>query len=492
MSTDYSRTIRLASRASDQEPTALESRIQATDVLVSIDPDEPAAALTVEVVVANLRRLPVRLWLDSRGGRAQVGPKLLERLQSLAAGIDPDRELRVGRPSDPTVHVHVGTGATSAAASGAPDGHGTRIRPHGSHFPRTLAPGTGLGAVLTGAMLSAEAFKGVVGVAANRRAAPHPIDFCPVSLGEPASDPPAPLPHLDRVALVGAGAIGTGITLILQGLGAHGAMTVVDPQVFEEPNVTTYSLGTMADATTRLAKVDLVARELPDVDVQRLVGTAHDLVAGIDDRTLLMPTVVLGAVDSIAARHEIASIHAARTFDGSTGGAAGTTLSLAEALPHGPCLRCYYPAKAAGGPSTEQQVAHLTGISLSRIARGQDLITEADLAHVDPKHREVVRSQIGRPICGLARALGLTGAVDEYRPSAAFVAQQAAALVVGALIRSRSPAFIGAQLDVEYDAMFGPQKGMTAGRVPNPLCRCQTSADLIEQVREQRGVVRRL
>lgn len=144
MSTDYSRTMHLATYTTDEAPTELEARIHTTHVLVSVDQDEPAAVCTMEVLIANLRRLPVQLWLDPHGGRTPLRPEVLERMESLTAGIDPDRPLRLGRPSA-TTHVHVGTGATAAAVSGAADGHGTRIRPHGVPFPALSVPGTALG-----------------------------------------------------------------------------------------------------------------------------------------------------------------------------------------------------------------------------------------------------------------------------------------------------------------------------------------------------------
>jgi glycerol-3-phosphate dehydrogenase len=145
---------------------------------------------------------------------------------------------------------------------------------------------------------------------------------------------------LRDVALVGGGAIGTAVALILRELGAEGSLAVVDPQLFEDPNVTTYSLGTREDARTQIRKVDLIQRELPGVEVVTFEGTAQDLVSAIDDGRMGMPAVVLGAVDSVEARHEIAAIHAQRTLDGSTGGDTGTMLSLAEATWAGPCLRC--------------------------------------------------------------------------------------------------------------------------------------------------------
>jgi len=67
-----------------------------------------------------------------------------------------------------------------------------------------------------------------------------------------------PLKPLERTVLAGCGAIGTAITAILRELSATGSLFAVDPEVFDEPNLTTYSLGTVLDAARRSIKVDLV------------------------------------------------------------------------------------------------------------------------------------------------------------------------------------------------------------------------------------------
>ena len=199
-----------------------------------------------------------------------------------------------------------------------------------------------------------------------------------------------------------------------------------------------------------------------------------------------MPQIVLGAVDNIEARYDLQRIYADLVLDGGTGGRAGTTVSLHEALPVGPCLRCYFPATAAA-LTTEQKLHQLTGLPLARIARGDELITDDDLQHLTHPSLQLLKPHLGKPICGLGRIMGLTTVEgdDSYQPSAAFVAQQAASLMIGALI-ARSRASIPIR-QIEYDTLYGPRPDMIDNRRPRPNCYCQINTDLIQTVRTQRA-----
>lgn len=483
--TDYSRPLRLGAGSTADDPVDLEARVENSSVLITVDPSASAAVTTLKVLVANLRRLPVQLYLDPAHRDQHLDSNVISHLEGLAAGIDAKRRLHIERPSDVTVHVHIGASSTEALVSGIADGHGTRLRPRGEAFPNELQPGTGLGAVLTAAMLTAEVFKVVVDVLPERQAPLAAVDFCPVTLGEPAQMT-LPLHPLARTALVGCGAIGTAIALILRELNAEGHLTVVDPEAYDAPNVTTYSLGDLAAADNETLKVHLVRDQLPNLKVQSYKGTARDYIAAIEAGELTMPETVLGAVDTIDARHEIAAIHATHTFDGSTGGFTGTMLSLSEAAWTGPCLRCYYPQRPTSVPSVIQQLAERTGLSVERLARGTEVLTSLELSvlrNLTPEDRATLQTQVDQPVCGLGKAFGLVGGPADFNPSAAFVAQQAAALVVGCLIRGGNAE---QAKFVQYDALFGPYPEMTVIRKPQPSCRCQADQDLHRAVRFHR------
>jgi hypothetical protein len=480
MSTDYSRPLSVA-YGSTADAVGLESRLQETAIMVTCD--DRAHRSTLDVLVTNLRRLPVALHLPSRGSAA-LSSTDLEQMIANAAEIDRDRPILLDLPHTPSLHLHVGANPCGAHISAIADGHGTRLRRRGQPFPVGLTRGTGLGSALTAATLTAEAFKEIVGVLPNRHRSHEKFDFNPITLG--ADGPVLPFPTLDDTALIGSGAIGTAIALILRESGTEGTMTVVDPESFDLPNVMTYSLGTRRDADSALHKTELLARELPRIDVRRVEGTAQDLINRIDDGSATMPLTVLGAVDSVQARHEIAKIYADLVLDGSTGGTAGSAVGLVEAVPDGPCLRCYYPSvPKATGPSPEQQLSDMTGLPITVLADGGRALSAEDIRDLQPEGSRLLAKHLGKPICGLARTLGLTGPDDTFRPSAAFVSQQAAALVVGALV-ARVNSNVERLRDIEYDALFGPTDAMVAHRRERLRCSCQTDKRLIEQIRNSR------
>jgi len=488
--TDYSRSLLLASTAAGEQPDSLRARIEASRVHVSIDATLPGSSTALRVLVADLRRLPLQLSLDPGHGPGRLTDDLIEQAERIAAGIDPERPLTVGTAPPDALHVRIGVDHTGAHVTGAPDGHGTRLRRPGHSFPALRHGGSGLGAVLTAALLTGEVFKTVTALEPTAYRHVHTLDFCPVTLLTPSTVAPEPL-HLDRLALVGAGAIGTAIALILGVLGATGDLIVVDRQIFESPNVITYSLGTVEDAAAALPKVNIVQTALPHVNVRPVHGTVDHLIAKIDAGQVSMPTIVLGAVDNVEARHDIQRIYADLILDGGTGGRAGTTVGLHEALPTGPCIRCYFPASTAS-PTVEQRLHEATSLPLDRIARGDQPITEQDLRNLPRQGRRLLQQHVGKPVCGLGRLLGLT-TVDgdtSYRPSAAFVAQQAASLMVGALI-ARTHAVKPIPIrQIEYDTRYGPQPDMVDRRRARAGCYCQTNADIIQAVRSQRALVR--
>lgn len=486
--TDYSRGLRLAFSAARTPESALRNRLESTRIHVTADPNLPAITKSLAVLVADLRRLPVDLSIDPNGGTARLTDPVLAALQETADSIDPERPLHLGTAPRTVMHIHLGTSPPSTAAiSAVPDGHGVRLRHHGHSYPRLASPGTGLGAVLTAAMLTAEVFKTITGLPSDAYRILPVLNFCPVTLGTEPGTVVSALPRIEDTALIGAGAIGTAIALILELLDTTGSLTVVDPEHFEPPNVTTYSLGTRYDADIGSRKTDLIEDHLPGLDLLKIHGTAQDLIEQIDQGTAPWPRLVLGALDSIQARHDIQRLHADLTLDGSTGGQAGTTLTLHEALPTGPCLRCYYPLPTHT-VSAEQRLHDNTGLSLARIAHGDQPLTAADLADLSADQKSKLQPHLGKPVCGLSRLRTLTGYTDDdFRPSASFVAQQAACLIIGALIARTTGAVTGPMRRAEYDTRFGPRSDMTDTRRPTPTCTCQTDTNLIALIRKERA-----
>lgn len=256
----------------------------------------------------------------------------------------------------------------------------------------------------------------------------------------------------------------------------------VDPEAFDYPNLMTYSLGDIGSASRGDRKTALVRAALATASVTTWDGDARSYLLEIDAGRLPAPRLLLNGLDSITARHDANRIRSDVTIDASTGGAVGTTIGLAKAFHHGPCLRCYYPHAQAPLPS----LADVTGMPVHLLADGDHVITEADIELARPEVQSALREHAGSRICALPMLLGIVPDAGAYRPSAAFVAQQAAALAVGALIRTMTGSEGPNGYEIEYDALFGWKPGARMERRLSATCECQTQVELIRTVRSLR------
>lgn len=171
-----------------------------------------------------------------------------------------------------------------------------------------------------------------------------------------------------------------------------------------------------------------------------------------------------------------------RMIDAATG---DTVVGLHEATPDGPCLRCLLPPRVSDR-SPAQVLADELGLPVELIAGGDVELTVEHLAGLHAEQRKRLASQVGKPICGLASALGLTGDPHEdYRPSVPFVSQQAACLGVGRLLANLA-GICGLPNVVQYDTMVGPQAMTRMDRRTRPGCYCQTRSSTIKVVRSTR------
>jgi hypothetical protein len=198
---------------------------------------------------------------------------------------------------------------------------------------------------------------------------------------------------------------------------------------------------------------------------------------------LRAPRIVLAGLDSGEARRETQGLWPDHLIDAATG---DTAAGLSHGLPGGPCARCFYPARHHG-PSPLEELARESGLPVERLARGDDELTDADLANLTPHQRARLAGQLGKPMCGLANALGLTSAdADGYMPSVPFVSQMAACLAVGRLLAI----LLGADTTtnwLQFDALHGPHSEPHTRR-PERDCTCQTRPAMIHELRSHRGL----
>jgi hypothetical protein len=480
MDVRHSRALRLAGGVSAEAEQALLGRLEASRVVVAVGPGD-ASLQTTEVLVDTLRRLPIELVLDPG---SSLGAEEVGRIVAVAEGIDPVRGIEVGAAAGAHTLVAVGQDCADATVAGMPVHHGALVV-SGRPLEGSAVGASGLGIFTCAALLAGEVFKRVAAVRPQRATFPDRLAWCPVGLGDdPWSSPFLPGPPQLDLALVGQGAIGTATARILALLGAEGRVQLVDPERFGPENLGTYSLGSAVDAELEPWKVDLGATALAGMAVETHVGTAADFIEKVDRGEARWPALVLTGLDSAAARREVQRLWPDRLIDGATG---DTMCGLHDvAFGQSACLMCLFPGSREG-PGAAERLAEATGLSVEVASHGDRPLEEGDIAHLAAERRRELRPLVGKPICGLAEAIGLTDlAADDYRPSVPFVSQQAACMVVGRLI-ARLIGFEGPTANfAQYDALVGPWAATLESRRPAADCHCQVRAGLLESVRQTR------
>jgi len=479
---EHSRALLLAQHATGRTQSELERRLGASIVVVSVDPSMPASALTARVALTTLRRGPGELVLLRDG----LSAASVEQLEAAVAAIDPDHPLRVGaRPGqEPTALLHLGPSAGSGAIRIVPDGYGAHLAGMHSAVIRPARPGTALGAIYAAALGAAEVFKHTAGILPARRVLHCHLRFSPVMLSQDLrAAPTLAEPLAFDLALIGVGAIGTGVALILGALGAQGTLLAVDPQRFAPENRGTYSLGGADDIKAAPWKADLARGALSGFDVVPYCKPVDTLPAAIDSGELPWFPLALTGLDSPEARRDAQRLWPDRLIDGATG---DTMVGLHDyGHAYDPCMICVFPVRR-DGPSAIDRVAELTGLPADLLGQGDQLLAEEHLAGLTHQQRRLLKPHVGKPVCGLAKAAGLTGIeAAGFMPAVPFISLQAACLMVGRLLAHRLGMDPPANL-VQYDGLFGPQAATLERMTPRPDCYCQTRAKTIATIRTKR------
>jgi hypothetical protein len=466
--------------ATGRDASELERALSVSKVTVSIDPEMPAALLTARVLLTTLRRGPGQLVL----ARESVPSPWVEQLATAVAAVDPEQPLAVSAsPLDAGVRLHIGAGY-SRAIRVVPDGHGAHIAGDPAAVIAPARPASPLGAIYAAALGAAEAFKWTTQVLAARCVLHRHLRFCPVTVsGDLTAAPDLPPGLVFDLAQIGIGAIGTGAVLLLQALEAEGRLLAVDCQRFGPENRGTYSLGGAAEVAAKPWKADMARLALPRFDVIPFRQPVAELPAAIDSGDVPWFGAALTALDTAAARRDAQRLWPDRLIDAGTG---DTMLGIHDhRYGRGPCLICFFPTDRSG-PSAAERLADVTGLPLERTQRGDDPLTAEDLARLTADQQQTLAPHLGKPVCGLTQAVGLTGLdADGYRPSIPFVSLQAACMAVGRLIASRLDLRPAGNL-VQYDGLVGPQAVTIEEMRQRPDCLCVTRAPAIEQVRRQR------
>lgn len=476
---EHTRAVRLAAAATGESEHGLERRLRAAAIAVSVDPSVPGALDIAAMLVETQRRGPGVVVLNPTGLTAAN----IQSIAGPAAAVSAD-PVSIGAPPAHAVRVHVGRRSEPGVICALADGHGVRLTTTGGALAQHRTP-SGLGVMFTAAVGGAEVFKTVAQVKPSRGPRQLTLTFCPVTLtNDPTTASTLDDDTLLELGLIGNGAIGTAHARILRAMPEFrgSRALLLDPEIYGHENVGTYSLGGLADANSKTAKVDIAAAAMSNWTVQTFRGPVGEALSLVDAGELRWPRIVLNGLDSIAARHDAQRLWPDRLIDAATG---DTAVGLHDVVTGGPCLRCLLPAPAAR-ESAAAALANELGLPVELVAQGQIRLDERHLRGLTASQRARLLPFVGKPICGLADAARLTRDADEtYRPSVPFVSQQAACLAIGRLIAIIS-GIDGLANFVQYDTLVGPQSMTRLHRGPSLDCYCQKRAETITIVRAAR------
>jgi hypothetical protein len=479
---DYSRVNLFAGKLVGEEGGKIEKRLKNQRTFISLEPDLKGALLAARVLCNTLGRLPGSVALNSTNlTRKQIKTLNCAYKSTSGSALVIDENAEVDNLE--SIKVHIGTKYHKGVIRAVPEGYGGHIISSAEDIS-VKRPANPLGSIYTAATASTEIFKIATDLQEHKRASLFEnFTFCPVAMSSDLSLAPSMPPSMViDVAILGIGAIGSAIALILSELDMMGKILLIDNERFKKENLSTYSLGSLKTVKTEPWKVNIASQILGNYSVTSKVESIENVARLIDEGVLAWPSVVMSSLDSIGSRYAAQRIWPDHLIDPATG---NTMIGIRAVSIKQPCLMCFL-SKTSDNRSSVERLSDITGLSMDILRRGDDPLKTEDLQNLQIQQKNSLRAYVGQPICGLADMFGLTGSAEDYQPSIPFASQQAACLSVGRLIALK----LGLRHDdnlIQYDVFRGPENATRQILKKDNTCYCSTHSKNIDIVRKLRS-----
>lgn len=367
----------------------------------------------------------------------------------------------------------------------------------GAHaLPEATDEANPLASMLAASFGVTEVFKRVYGVPAQKAAPMLDVAFSLFELSSEFSDfgPALPLEiAMPNTLLLGAGAIGNGLVLLLSQLPLTGRILVLDKQAFGPENYGTCALLDDAEWIGK-PKAGKLAQWLKERSRLAVTGERSTVESAMNGTLLdeLKPDLVVNGLDDIEARKAVQRLWPELLVDGGINSVGAAVRAHSMSHRQFACMRCAF-VEAKQDHIAQQSKA--TGLSRASLEGNTDRpITDQDIAEANPERQEWLRAQqkLGRKVCSTMMAaeadgLGLSLAAG-FQPSVPFVATTSAALVMAHVLRAllwpQKKFFHGFQ----FESVFaGPETAQRYNKPASATCDCVRNAALIDTVRAQRA-----
>lgn len=380
------------------------------------------------------------------------------------------------------------------------DGWLARCTSSETPLPAGCSQANPIAALMAASLGVTEVFKRVYQVPAD--VAP-PCEIVEFSLYELSTTPSGVGPELPEVidlpdtVLIGAGAIGNGLVLLLSQLQLRGRLHIIDKQAFGDENLGTCCL--LDDIAWLLQpKAEQMAAWLDVRSGLAVTGErayVEDARAGAHVKGMAVE-LVLNGLDDVQARHDAQMMWPSIMVDGGINALGAAVVTHRLDRPQGACLRCTFQL-----PKADERVAQakVTGLNLESL-RGDHgrLLTAQDVDAAAEADRPWLREQLqkGRTICstiaeGQARAALGVDLAEGFKPSVPFVATASAALVVAQALRSLIfPRDRYVQLFQMANLFLGPDASAGVLTPADTRCECITHRSVINRIAGARATAR--
>lgn len=348
-----------------------------------------------------------------------------------------------------------------------------------------------LAAMMAASLGVTEVFKRVYGISTKigplldaTQFSLYELNTSPTSLGPPL---PATVSLPDTV-MVGAGAIGNGIALLLSQLAVRGRIHIIDKQVYGRENLGTC---TVLDDESWLntPKAERLASWLHSFGGLRCTGE-QALVA--DARSGMFVSamsveLVLNGLDDIGARHDAQLLWPSVLVDGGINAVGAAVRTHRLDRPHCACMRCSFDLPAVDERAIQAKV---TGLSRASLNSDHDRpLTEQDISQAAESKRPWLREKMaqGKTVCATisdaqSHSLGLE-LEEGFNPSVPFVATASAALVVAQALKALFYGDASFTQRFQMESLFiGPEASIGVMTPASSRCECVTQRAIIDKV----------
>ena len=352
-----------------------------------------------------------------------------------------------------------------------------------------------LAAMMAASLGVTEVFKRVYGIPREKAPLFYTTEFSLFELSASPSEIGPPLPtmvSLPDTVMVGAGAIGNGIALLLSQLAVRGRVHIIDKQDYAEEN-----LGTcvVLDDKSWLgkSKAECLASWLHNDGGIRCSGE-QALVADARSSapvTTMSVELVLNGLDDVGARHDAQLLWPSVLVDGGINAVGAAVITHRLDRPQGACMRCSFRL-----PLLDERVlqARSTGLSYTSLDSDQGRrLTELDVSQADESKRSWLRKQLarGKTVCATitdaqSSSLGLE-LQNGFSPSVPFVATASAALVVAQALKALVYPQAEFTQRFQMESLFiGPEASVGVLTAADSKCICVAQRTIIDQVVAER------